>query len=267
MSNYGLTAENFRRALPDVLQQDERMAALASAVADVLEQEQGEISDVLLYPAIDTMPEAQLDILAVDFKVDWYNFTYPVEAKRNLIKSAWYVHRRLGTTGAVRAAVQTVYPNSDVEEWWQSWYEDGEPYHFRIVLETSQPIVPILDTDLLRQIELYKSFRSWLDGIYYRSSVNILIGVRCGWIIYSSRLCGTFPERARQGAIELFPLIADTAKGGLLYRSPFTGEINAGIWPETATQGSMNAANLKASSLMDGVAYSGKMCGTMPGIL
>ena len=36
MSSYGLTAENFIQALPDVLQQDKRMAALASAVADAL---------------------------------------------------------------------------------------------------------------------------------------------------------------------------------------------------------------------------------------
>ena len=266
MSSYGLTAENFLRALPEVLRRDEGMAALASAVADALEQDQANIDLVRLYPAIDSMPEALLDILAFDLKVDWYNYTYPLEAKRNMIKSSWYIHKRLGTAGAVKAAVQAVYPSSDVEEWWQSWYQ-GDPYHFRIVLETSHPIVPVLDVDLLRQIELYKSFRSWLDGIYYRSWVRIVIDLSCGWVIYSSRLCGTWPERARMGDIEGFPLVVETDKGGLVYRNPFTGELVAGTFPERSTQGSIRGTTLNAASDMDVTVYAGRMCGTAPGIL
>lgn len=261
-----LTKETLLLALPSVLQEDPCLSALAESVAGVLEERAAETDAIRIYPEIDRLPADLLDILANDYKVDWYNYDYPVEAKRNLIKTAWYVHRSLGTTGAVRAAVQAVYPRSEVEEWWQDWYQ-GDPYHFRIVLESAFPIVPFASGEILRQVEIYKSFRSVLDGIIFRSSSIIVIGIQCGWIAYSSRRCGTFPERARQGEIDTFPIVVETAKGGMVYRTPFTGEPDAGTWPETATQGSMKSANLKASSPMEGVAYAGKMCGTMPGLL
>lgn len=262
MSN--LTANDFLRALPLVLQEDPSLFALAESVAEVLEERAAETDAIRIYPEIDKLPEPLLDVLAYDYKVDWYNYDYPVEAKRNLIKAAWCVHRSLGTTGAVLAAVQAVYPYSAVEEWWQAWYQ-GDPYHFRLVLETSNPIVPVTDADLLRQLELYRSFRSVLDGIYYRSYVRIVIGLTCGWILYSSRLCGTFPERAQQGDIETSSIVVETDGGGLAYRNPYTGEIVSGTFPERAMQGSANGTTLNAASPMGTTAYTGRMCGTMPG--
>lgn len=261
-----LTKETLLLALPSVLQEDPYLSALAESVAGVLEERAAETDAIRIYPEIDRLPADLLDILANDYKVDWYNYDYPVEAKRNLIKTAWYVHRSLGTTGAVRAAVQAVYPRSEVEEWWQDWYQ-GDPYHFRIVLESAFPIVPFSSGEILRQVEIYKSFRSVLDGIIFRSSVIIAIGVQCGWIVYSSRLCGTFPERARLGEIDTFPLVVETDGGGFAYRDPFAGEIVNGTFPEIATQGSINGTVLEASSSMESTVYAGRMCGTMPGNL
>ena len=112
-----LTKETLLLALPSVLQEDPYLSALAESVAGVLEERAAETDVIRIYPEIDRLPADLLDILANDYKVDWSNYDYPVEAKRNLIKTAWYVHRSLGTTGAVLAAVQAVYPYSAVEEW------------------------------------------------------------------------------------------------------------------------------------------------------
>lgn len=130
MSSYGLTAENFIQALPDVLQQDKRMAALASAVADALEQERGELSDVLLYPAIDTMPDELLNILAYDFKIDWWNENWSLDRKRQSLKDSWLVHKRLGTPSAVNLAIQAAFGAGKLEEWFEY---GGAPHHFRVV--------------------------------------------------------------------------------------------------------------------------------------
>lgn len=111
------TAEEFLRALPPVLRNDRRMMALGQVVAEELSDRMSEIEKAAIYPRIDELDEALLDILAYDFKVDWYGYDYPLETKRALLKSSFYIHRHLGTKGAVEAAIQSVYPKSIVEEW------------------------------------------------------------------------------------------------------------------------------------------------------
>jgi P2-related tail formation protein len=42
-----------------------------------------------IYTDIDRADEAVLDILAVQFRVDWYDTSYPIETKRRIIKLRW----------------------------------------------------------------------------------------------------------------------------------------------------------------------------------
>ena len=168
MSNgHGLIAQNFHEALPQVLKRDESTDALAAAASRILEEHAAELRTVALYPLIDSLPEGLLDILARDFKVDWYDFAQSLEAKRNTIKTHWSVHRRLGTVGAVRTAIQAIYPEVVIQEWFD--YE-GDPYHFKLHVEIpGSDISPDLHAQLLNALEYYKPVRAVLDGIdYYR---------------------------------------------------------------------------------------------------
>lgn len=252
---------SFLSALPWVLQEDAHLSALAEAVAIELAGQIEGAEAARIYPAIDSLPEELLDILAEDYKIDWYNFDYPLETKRNLVKSHWYVHRYMGTTGAVRTAVQAVYPHSDVEEWWQDWYEDGEPYHFRIILEASAPIVPVTNTDITREVELYKSFRSHLDGVVYRSTANLIIKTRCQWIIYSGRFCGTYPVIARQGSIEGHSIVVRTRAQGLGHSVPRSGSIFAGTYPRSARMGGLEDILIVVRTADGGLAYQNPVTG------
>ena len=72
---HGITKENLLASLPAVLANDDNMAALASAVAEVLAARVGEIERVSIYSQIDRLPNELLDILANDFKVDWTTTT------------------------------------------------------------------------------------------------------------------------------------------------------------------------------------------------
>ena len=259
-SIYGITAENLLSHLPAALATDSRMAALAQGVAEILAARPAEIDEASIYTRIDSLPEDLLDILAYDFKIDWYNYDYPVEAKRNLIKTNYYVHRHLGTVGAVRSAIQSIYPNSDVEEWWQDFYA-GEPYHFRVMLESASPIMPVGTDTILAAIYLYKSLRSHLDGIIYRSTNRIIVKTGLNWVIYGGRVCGTYPAIARQGSIEEGNIVVETGNGGIVYETPSAGEIECGEFPEIATQGSMTCGTISTTAAAQGVSYTGKMCG------
>ena len=134
-SAHALTAENLLRALPEVLRNDESMAALAASVAQVLARRPEEIQRLAIYPRIDELPEELLDILAYDFKVDWWDADYTLEEKRRTLKDSWRVHRMLGTKAAVELAISAIYLNTKVSEWFEY---GGEPYHFKLLIDVTQ---------------------------------------------------------------------------------------------------------------------------------
>lgn len=87
------------------------------------------VRKVFVYTAIDSAPENILDILAVQFKVDWYRDDYPIDTKRRVIKTAMEVRRYCGTEWAVKQAISAIYPNSEIVEWYDY---NGTPGHWRL---------------------------------------------------------------------------------------------------------------------------------------
>lgn len=165
---YGITAENLLRTLPEVLQKDDDMYALATGIAQQLSARLSEIEMVRIYTRIDELPEELLDILAYDFKVDWWSPDYSIEEKRRTLKANWYVHRQLGTKGAVERALSAIYPDSEVIEWFD--YE-GDPYHFKLIIPVDETeLDPTKHKTVLSLVDYYKNLRSFLDDVEYHGS-------------------------------------------------------------------------------------------------
>lgn len=220
--DHGITPENLLNSLPAVLRNDKNLSALATSIANVLSARGDEIRSLSIYPRIDELPADLLDILAHDFKVDWYWYNYPLDIKRNLIKSSFNVHRRLGTRGAIEDALHSLYQGIGIEEWFEY---GGEPYYFRIVLNVTEESSDISHDEIVRAINIYKSLRSRLedDAIFYRTRSIIGIKTSCGCAQYSTRLCGTYPNRATQGSIESGTLSVDAEIGGTAYSVKMCG--------------------------------------------
>ncbi len=178
--------------LPEPLKGDKQIYAAAVAIAEQKRKIAAEIWRTRIWTELDRMPEPVLDALAYDLEIDWYDYDYPLKTKREIIKKSWFVYRHLGTVGAVRAAIQAVYPNANVEEWWQDFY-NGEPYHFRILLEMNTAISPRKNDELMRVVSTYKPIRSRLDGMPCRATENIHVRSEIGGMGYWVRRCGTYP--------------------------------------------------------------------------
>lgn len=162
---HDLSAENVLRSFPQVLSEDIDMYALGSAIAELVERHFISIKSLLIYARIDELPENLLDILAYDFKVDWWDADYSVEEKRQILKDSWDVHRHLGTKSAVEKSISAIYPNPVVKEWFEY---GGDPYHFRIELEVSgESVNPVKHQRVIDRIEYYKNVRSVLDAVEY----------------------------------------------------------------------------------------------------
>lgn len=157
--------DDLLRTLPNVLKEDKNFRAYATVMAKQLRNVIDDTDCAMIYARIDKLPEALLDILAYDFKVDWWDYGYTVEQKRKTLKDSFLVHKHLGTKFAVETAISAIYPDTTVEEWFEY---DGEPYHFRLAIDAT-----VLSGDserykrVLELANYYKNLRSHLDKVVY----------------------------------------------------------------------------------------------------
>lgn len=181
MNSHGITKENLMGALPLALRGDPSVAALAEALATVLADRLPEIDRLRIYPAIDTLDEPLLDILAYDFKVDWWDPEYSLEEKRRTLKTSWQVHKILGTKAAVEKAASAVYPETRVTEWFEY---GGEPYHFRMDVDLPEDgWTQERHKRLTWRLQYYKNLRSHLDSIIYRTHPIVLENRQALWFM------------------------------------------------------------------------------------
>lgn len=166
MSNqYGLTVENLLRTLPPAFARDEDIRALAAAIAQLLAAQPQEIEKLAVYPHVDRLDGPLLDLLAQDFKVDWWDSDYGTEEKRRTLSASWQVHKTLGTRAAVEKAASAVYPNTKVQEWFEY---GGEPYRFKLDVGLGE-----FEWDqerhkrLMWGLNCYKNLRSHLEAVEY----------------------------------------------------------------------------------------------------
>jgi len=164
-ANHGLTAENILATFPIALQDDVSAAALGEITARLLARRPEEIDRLRIYPVIDQLPERLLDILAHDFKVDWWDPDYTLWEKRRTLKDSWRVHKMLGTKAAVETAIRAIYPKTEVQEWFEY---GGEPYHFRLNIDLTDTFGDeTRPWRVLERVNFYKSLRSHNDEIHF----------------------------------------------------------------------------------------------------
>lgn len=157
---------NFADYLPETLKRDQKIKALAAAVTEQMLGVSGEIGKVLIYSRIDELPEDLIDILAFDMHVDWYDYSYPLAAKRDILKNSVKVHKKMGTKYAVETALGNVYGNVGISEWFDY---GGKPYYFKINVDISgNGFSESAYLDIVSKVMFYKNLRSHCDGLYIR---------------------------------------------------------------------------------------------------
>ena len=290
---------NFADYLPAALKHDPKMRAIAETVTREALRVSGETENVLIYSRIDELPEALIDILAYDMHVDWYDYSYPLKVKRDILKGSVRVHKKMGTKYAIEKALGALYPQSEVEEWYQ--YE-GEPHHFHIVCDVTENRVTASFQDIINAVMMYKRLSSHLDEVVYQASVGIRIETHTDFFLYKnpatgSLLAGTYPQRIRRGAQAGNVIVVGTDAAGFIflptqagtypyrntifrhtdaqidaetaliahgYRNTPAGQINAGEEPQRSHRGGKAAAAIEAQTETENTPFSVPAAGTAP---
>ena len=247
---YGI---DLTRALPPTLKNDEDMLALARVIGAELQETGRLIRQNIIYPRIDELPENVLDILAYDLHVDWYDFDYPIEAKRSIIKDSVKVHKRLGTVYATLTALRSVYPNSEIEEWFDY---GGEPFLFRVVIDVTRAKAPAEYFQIKRAIDAYKRLTAHMESLIYQCRIDIEIAIETRWWWLSAHrtgkaLCGTYPQRNTRGALGSAVIAVQPEAGGFGFSST-----PAGTAPQRSTVAALRTGQIEAHSSAEGYEYT-----------
>lgn len=288
---------DFLTTFPPALKQDESMVALGRLIADELHITAEETEKNIIYANIDELSETWLDVLAYDLHVDWYDYDYPIEAKRAIIRDSVRVHQKLGTKAAVEMALGGIHPLSEIEEWFDY---NGKPFHFRIVLDTTHSRVEAEYDKIVRTVDIYKRLTAHLDGLYYQCSMCVVVMPQTEYFLFSAPMTGqlktgTEPHRNTVGAVQNAVINIDTQAAGYIaesaqtgtkpyrnitfatqdseivtdsdtkgygYESNQTGKAKAGTTPYISTVGGAAGGEVKATAAGQGYKFNSDLAGT-----
>ena len=159
-----------------------------------------------IYTDIDRADEAVLDILAVQFRVDWYDTSYPIETKRRIIKTALEVRRYCGTEWAVQKALASIYPNVKISEWYDY---GGRPGYWRMNVDiTDDSVIYYTPEEIEKKAEVMEA------ALVGACEVPLEIMRTCAEAI---DLIETFAEKGSKIAI------SDAGVGATLLKSALQG--------------------------------------------
>ena len=109
-------------------------------------------------------PENILPWLAFAVSVDDWNDGWSEEVRRNVIKASIEVHKKKGTIGALRSALEAFnYENIEVQEWFDY---GGQSYFFRVFFDVTEPGFDVgILPDVQKVIDNTKNARSHLENL------------------------------------------------------------------------------------------------------
>lgn len=157
-----LSTLEFLRLLPAFMREDLAVIGLSHGVGLIVPELSNSIQRLTTWDHIDKLTEDELDALAWELNILWYDKGANLDTKRDLVKNSDKVYRRLGTKWAVENVIQSYFGDGYIREWFE--YE-GEPGYFR-VYSTNPTLTNERLVEFLNILSKVKRHSSKLEGIY-----------------------------------------------------------------------------------------------------
>ena len=152
---------DFIQLMPGFMKEDEAVKGLSEGVNRVTEELADKIKLFTTWNQIDNMTGAELDMLAEELHISWYDKTAAMDVKRELIKNSDLVHSKMGTNWAVQNVIETYFGSGEIQDWYD--YE-GEPHHFKVIT-SNESVTSVAAEKFLSVLEKVKRKSAFLDGI------------------------------------------------------------------------------------------------------
>nr|DAT17527.1 MAG TPA: tail protein [Caudoviricetes sp.] len=152
----------FIKLLPDFMKDDGCIKALSESIDEIFRPVAQDLKKLSDWDRIDSMTESELDELAWECDISWYDKTADIDTKRNICKNSDRIFMTRATTAAVEEVLSAYFSHAKLREHFE--YDNIAPHHFKI--ETTD-VNSYTDKLLLFLSSLEKTKRKsqWLDAI------------------------------------------------------------------------------------------------------
>lgn len=167
--------------LPEALKNDFKVHALGYALSQAVKKLLDWSVKTSVFATIDSADEPVVDLLAIELGTQYYDVSFPLSVKRDLVKNtlAWYTSA--GTTATLKELINAVFGSGDIIEWWQE--EDADPYTYKI--RTEAPITGNEVNDFTDTVRKVISVRSHLTAVEITRHTTGESFLGCGQTAYT----------------------------------------------------------------------------------
>ena len=117
----------FAKLLPQFMRDDAAVRGLAVAMDEIVIGLSGAIKNLSTWDRIVYLSDSELDELAWELNIPWYDPNASLEIKCDVIKNSDKVYKHIGTKWAVEYIIKTYFGDGYIKEWFEY---DGEPGRF-----------------------------------------------------------------------------------------------------------------------------------------
>ena len=170
-----LNTLEFLRLLPRFMTDDLAVKALAGGIDELAPEITDACGILTTWDRINELSEDELDELAWELNILWYDTGANVQTKRELILNSDKVYKHLGTKWAVENVITTYFGDGYLREWFE--YE-GTPGYFR-VYSTNPTLNNERLTEFLNILEKVKRHSAILEAIYITLTGEMKLSAGC----------------------------------------------------------------------------------------
>ena len=165
----------FVKLLPQFMRSDKTVQGLAKGTDEIIKALAAASKTLSTWDKVGDMGEAELDAMAKELNILWYDDMAPIDVKRELVLNSDKVYQHLGTKWAVENVINTYFGEGHITEWFE--YE-GEPGHFK-VLSSNPTITNEKLNQFLNILNKVKRASAILDGIQITltGQMNLHMGI------------------------------------------------------------------------------------------
>ena len=149
------------KLLPAWMREDASVQGLAAGTDAATRALYAKLRLLSRWDQLDKLSEAELDEMAWELNIQWYDSTASIEVKRAVIRSSDLVYAKLGTKYAVEQIVTDYFGTGVVREWFQY---GGLPHHFKVLSDNPTLVGNNLEK-FLKLLDVVKRRSSLLDAI------------------------------------------------------------------------------------------------------
>ena len=169
------------------MQEDGCVKALSESINTIFQPTSQDLKKLSDWDRIDSMTESELDELAWECNVTWYDKSAPIDTKRNLVKNSDKIFMTRATAAAVEEVIAAYFNGATMLEHWEA---GCDPHHFKI--ECSDPSTYTDNLQLfLSTLEKVKRKSQWLESIVLllMGEGNMYVGAGASELLFSSFDC------------------------------------------------------------------------------